>query len=120
MKKIRKTFVRKSASAIGYCLTKKTKQKDLQSLLARLRPMTPEKGLIRIGPDDDGGYVVPNNLDGIQACYSPGVSTECRFDNFSCAHRVRLDISSMPWLVLNEMLVAGSLLAEERVSTRTG
>ena len=46
--------------------------------------------------------------------------TEYRFDNFSSAHRVRLDISSMPWLVLNEMLVAGSLLAEARVSTRTG
>jgi hypothetical protein len=84
MKKIRRTFVRKSASTIGYFPTKKTKQKDLQSLLAKLRPMTPEKGLIRIGPDDDGGYVVPNNLDGIQACYSPGVSTECRFDK-ACA-----------------------------------
>jgi hypothetical protein len=46
--------------------------------------MTPEKEHIRIGPDDDGGYVVPNNLDGIQVCYSSGVSTECRFDR-ACA-----------------------------------
>ena len=46
--------------------------------------------------------------------------TECRFDNFSSALRVRLDISSMPWLVLNEMLVAGSLLAEARATTKSG
>jgi len=84
MKKIRKTFIRKLASAIGYYPTKKTKQQDLQSLLASLRPMTPEQGFIRIGPDGNGGYVVPNNLDGIQASYSPGVSTECRFDK-ACA-----------------------------------
>ena len=84
MKQFRKTCIRKSLSLLGYFPTKKTKQKDLQSLLARLRPMTPEKGLVRIGPNDDGGYVVPNNLDGIQACYSPGVSTESRFDK-ACA-----------------------------------
>jgi hypothetical protein len=36
--------------------------------------------LIRVGPAGDGGYMVPNDLDGITACISPGVSTECGFD----------------------------------------
>jgi hypothetical protein len=36
--------------------------------------------LRRLGPHGDGGYLVPNDLDGVTACISPGVSTECGFD----------------------------------------
>ena len=45
--------------------------------------------------------------------------TECRFDKFSGEHRVRMDISSMPWLVLYEMLEAGRVLEEARVLIRS-
>tara|TARA_B110000483_G_scaffold243626_1_gene334629 strand:+ start:4576 stop:5373 length:798 start_codon:yes stop_codon:yes gene_type:complete len=84
MKKIRRLLTHKLASAIGYYPTKKTKINELKTLLAKLYPVIPEKGLVRIGSEGNGGYLIPNNLEGIQACYSPGVSTECGFD-LACA-----------------------------------
>ena len=29
--------------------------------------------LVRIGGDSDGAYLVPDDLEGVQACFSPGV-----------------------------------------------
>lgn len=40
--------------------------------------------LVRLGPDGDGGYLVPNDLVGIEACLSPGVGTICGFES-DCA-----------------------------------
>lgn len=36
--------------------------------------------LVRIGPAGDGGYLVPDDLDGIVECFSPGVAGEIGFD----------------------------------------
>lgn len=36
--------------------------------------------LIRIGPDFDGGYLLPDDLDGIRAVFSPGVDETLGFD----------------------------------------
>jgi hypothetical protein len=36
--------------------------------------------LIRIGGEADGGYLVPDCLDGIVACFSPGVAQTCGFE----------------------------------------
>ena len=41
---------------------------------------TPASSLIRIGPDGDGGYLLPDDLDGIAHAFSPGVSTESGFE----------------------------------------
>lgn len=35
--------------------------------------------LIRIGGSKDGAYLIPDDLDGVEACFSPGV---CNFKNF--------------------------------------
>ncbi len=37
--------------------------------------------LIRLGCDNDGGYLVPDDLEGIKACFSPGVDTKVDFEN---------------------------------------
>lgn len=45
--------------------------------------MTPQEGdkpLIRLGDFGDGGYLVPDDLRGIAACYSPGVSEQASFE----------------------------------------
>ena len=52
----------------------------VERLLEDLRPMGTEHELIRIGGDGDGGYLVPNDLSGISACFSPGVSTVADFE----------------------------------------
>ncbi|MCF6376289.1 hypothetical protein L2K70_01585 [Nocardioides KLBMP 9356] len=36
--------------------------------------------LIRVGPSGDGGYLLPDDLDGINTCFSPGVADEIGFD----------------------------------------
>jgi hypothetical protein len=36
--------------------------------------------LIRLGSNNDGGYLVPNDLKGISACFSPGVDTKIQFE----------------------------------------
>jgi len=47
------------------------------------------KGLIRIGSDYDGGYLVPNDLDGIKCCYSTGVSENSDFDDQLITHVIK-------------------------------
>ncbi len=48
--------------------------------------MCPGKALIRLGPRGDGGYLVPDDLAGIEACFSPGVSLVSGFEK-DCADR---------------------------------
>jgi hypothetical protein len=46
--------------------------------------------LIRIGGDRDGGYLVPDDLDGIEACFSPGVNNYKYFeDELTQAYGIR-------------------------------
>ena len=52
----------------------------IADFLAMIRPVETEHPLIRIGGDGDGGYLVPDDLDGIGACFSPGVSTIAHFE----------------------------------------
>ena len=52
----------------------------LEDFFRRCRPMVTEHQLVRIGNANDGGYLLPDDLDGIQTCYSPGVSTMADFE----------------------------------------
>ncbi|SLN66719.1 hypothetical protein ROG8370_03121 [Roseovarius gaetbuli] len=45
-----------------------------------LRPQAVGMPLIRLGDFGDGGYLVPEDLRGIAACYSPGVSEQATFE----------------------------------------
>ncbi len=55
-------------------------KKDLIELINILKPIKTEHELIRIGGDEDGGYLVPNDLSGIKACFSPGVGPSSTFE----------------------------------------
>ncbi len=55
-----------------------------RELIYALRPMATDKELIRLGPSGDGGYLVPADLDGIIACFSPGVGSISGFE-MDCA-----------------------------------
>jgi hypothetical protein len=58
----------------------------LRALVKSLAPLNASKDLIRLGPDGDGGYLVPDDLSGIEACFSPGVSSVSGFEK-ACAER---------------------------------
>jgi hypothetical protein len=63
-----------------------TEPDDIQNLLNRLHPWATEQPLIRLGPNGDGGYLVPDDLSGISTCFSPGVSLVSGFEK-DCADR---------------------------------
>ena len=64
----------------------KTDPVQIESLFRKLAPRTTDKPLIRLGPRDDGGYLVLDDLAGITTCFSPGVSTVSGFE-LECASR---------------------------------
>ena len=58
----------------------RTPRDQVRALLRALRPLAPGIELVRVGPDGDGGYLVPDDLEGIAYAFSPGVSTESGFE----------------------------------------
>ncbi len=64
--------------------TSLTDKAQVQLLLQKLFPMTQDKEMIRLGPKGDGGYLVPDDLVGIEACFSPGVCFVSGFEK-DCA-----------------------------------
>ncbi|MEO0553752.1 MAG: hypothetical protein AAF149_11160 [Bacteroidota bacterium] len=61
-------------------LEKSVDKKSIISLIQSLHVFSTDKNLIRLGPDGDGGYLVPNDLEGIEACFSPGVGNLSGFE----------------------------------------
>lgn len=53
---------------------------DLLEALQLLNPIGCSSELIRIGGTGDGSYLVPDDLDGVEACFSPGVGDKIQFE----------------------------------------
>lgn len=54
----------------------------LLEVIALLRPRIPEGlGLVRIGGKNDGGYLVPDDFEGVAGCLSPGVDYLASFES---------------------------------------
>lgn len=78
-KAIRDGLIR-ACAALGLHTVKRTRHSYLRALIRALRPVDPGIELKRVGPDGDGGYLVPDDLDDIEHAFSPGVSTESGFE----------------------------------------
>lgn len=63
-----------------YDVLGRTDASAVQDLLKILQPVVPVADLIRIGPQGDGGYLIPDDLDGIDYAFSPGVDRESGFE----------------------------------------
>lgn len=61
-----------------------------QNIATALYPINSRYELIRIGAQSDGGYLVPADLKGITACFSPGVDQTASFES----HLKQLGIGS--------------------------
>jgi hypothetical protein len=65
---------------VDYHVADRTNPADVSRVLRSLRPVDGGYNLVRLGPDGDGGYLVPDDLAGIEYAFSPGVSTESGFE----------------------------------------
>lgn len=71
---------RSALFGLGYHVSQQTEPAALADLLRRLGPRDCGIDLVRIGGDGDGGYLVPDDLEGIEYCFSPGVNTCAEFE----------------------------------------
>jgi hypothetical protein len=85
-----KHFVNEFLLRCGYNISKVTSKNDLRSFFKTIHPVAINVELIRIGGKGDGGYLVPNDLEDIKACFSPGVSNISKFEE----HLAEMDIKS--------------------------
>ena len=47
---------------------------ELKKLINKIQAIKTEYELVRIGSTSDGGYLLPNDFENIEAVFSPGVS----------------------------------------------
>jgi len=62
-------------------IEKKTLKKDISKVLKKLLPYKIEFDLIRLGNNNDGGYLIPDDLSNITKNYSAGVGNLTKFEN---------------------------------------
>jgi hypothetical protein len=85
MKKILKSLLITILGLKNLFPTQLSDSEHVRSLLERLWPLSTDKKLIRLGPKGDGGYLIPDDLAGIHACFSPGVGCTSDFEK-DCAN----------------------------------
>lgn len=70
-------------------ISRATDKHQLLGFFEAVRPKKTNHHLIRIGGKSDGGYLVPDDLEAIDACFSPGVSDVADFENDLAERGVR-------------------------------
>lgn len=81
-------LIKKLAMGCGVSLQigKLTSKEEMQKFINQLKPMKVNKELIRLGSSKDGGYLVPDDLEEIEALFSPGVGMSSSLE-LDCAIR---------------------------------
>jgi hypothetical protein len=65
---------------VGISVAIRTDGEAVRELVRQLYPLVTEHPLIRMGSRGDGGYLIPDDLEGIAACFSPGVDNRATFE----------------------------------------
>lgn len=73
-------WLKSAALLSGFQVRRSVADDRVRALLALLHPMETALPLIRFGGEGDGGYLVPDDLDGLVACFSPGVDVTATFE----------------------------------------
>lgn len=81
MKSTLRSISRSGLFAVGFHASPATNMRDVQTFIRKLHPLDCGIDLIRVGSEGDGGYLIPNDLHGIEYCFSPGVSDLALFEN---------------------------------------
>lgn len=72
----------------GISVAKQADRGAVRRLIARLHPVVTHVPLVRLGAGGDGGYLVPDDLEGIAACFSPGVDDRASFESAMIARGI--------------------------------
>ena len=75
-----KEVVKQFLLSRGIYVSRAVGEQDVQGLIRSLRPMQTDKPLVRVGGMGDGGYLLPDDFEGIGACFSPGVGSLSTFE----------------------------------------
>ena len=75
-----RTYLRSFAFQIKFVATGKIQKNKILQFWSSFRPEKTQHRLIRIGPEGDGGYLVPEDFTTVEAVFSPGVSDESGFE----------------------------------------
>ncbi|WP_339925656.1 FkbM family methyltransferase [uncultured Cyclobacterium sp.] len=70
----------------NYDIIRSVSKEKMLEFLKKIYPKKTKHDFIRMGANFDGGYLVPDNLSEIGACYSPGVSDISEFEK-DCINR---------------------------------
>lgn len=81
--------VRREANRRGITVSRQVDVARQAALFDAIKPLDTEHALIRLGGDGDGGYLVPDDLEGIEACFSPGVDVVAGFEEAMIARGIR-------------------------------
>jgi hypothetical protein len=65
----------------GLFAVDRTDERSILDLIEKLRPQDCGVDLIRVGGNGDGGYLIPDDLAGIEYCFSPGVGDATGFED---------------------------------------
>lgn len=86
-----KQLFHKFLPSLGYGLENRTDAEKVKAIIKGLRPYAIGKDLIRLGPKEkDGGYLLPDDLEGIEACFSPGVGGISGFEEDCLSRGMKL------------------------------
>ena len=64
----------------NFNLIPKNRVADIRNTLNLFRPYESEFQLVRIGSASDGGYLLPDDLEGVEKCISPGCDLKVEFE----------------------------------------
>jgi hypothetical protein len=80
MKQLIKRTVRSLLWNNNIRLSRTIDKQKILDFLSLVRPVKTKHDLIRVGGDTDGGYLVPNDMENVEVCFSPGVSEVAHFE----------------------------------------
>ena len=70
----------KSADMIGLFASQMVSESELKAYWKLVQPHSNGHELVRVGGKSDGGYLLPNDFEGIKYCYSPGAGAIWTFE----------------------------------------
>lgn len=84
-----KRWLRRAALSCGYTLAPRVPDDQVIDLIRMLRPRQSAAPLIRLGSPGDGGYLIPDDLAGLEYCFSPGVNRTADFESALADRHIR-------------------------------